>query len=118
MSSSANFEPIWPPASDKDFEAWPEVREARKLYEAQKAALGELAAQARDSNSGEQVHRLAQEIATLLHNISGTGAHFGDGPFGRRAGELEQPVRGAFTAEALLVFCAEILGALSPQRPT
>lgn len=112
MSQSSALEPIWPPASDEDFEAWPEVREARKMYEAQKQDLRDLVGQALRSQPGTETHALSQSIATLLHNLSGTAAYFGERPFGRRAGELEQPVRGAFTADLLRPFCDQILAEL------
>lgn len=82
------------------------------MYQAQKQCLGELANQGKASESGAETPYLSQEIATLLHNISGTAAHFGERAFGRRAGKLEQPVRGAFTAALLHPFCLEILAAL------
>lgn len=112
MSRSSAFEPIWPPASDEDFDAWPEVREARKMYQSQKQDLRKLIEIALLIAPGRESTAVAQDIATMLHNLSGTAAHFGERPFGRAVGELEQPVRGAFTADLLHPFCAQILSHL------
>ena len=112
MSRSSAFEPIWPPASDEDFDAWPEVHEARKMYESQKHDLRKLVERALVIPPGTESTAVAQDIATMLHNLSGTAAHFGERPFGRSVGELEQPVRGAFTADLLRPFCTRILSHL------
>ena len=112
MSRSSAFEPIWPPASDEDFEAWPEVREARKMYETQKHDLRELVEIALVIPPGTETSAISQDIATMLHNLSGTAAHFGERPFGRQAGDLEQPVRGAFSADLIHPFCTTILDQL------
>ena len=110
------FMPIWPPAADNDFSSLPEVRGARKMYHAQKQCLGQFANQAQASQSAAETHYLSQEIATLLHNISGTAAYFGDRALGTSAGALEQPVRGAFTAKLLRPYCLEILALLDWQE--
>lgn len=112
MSRSSAFEPIWPPANDEDFEAWPEVREARKMYQSQKHDLRKLVEITLIIPPGTETVAVAQDIATMLHNLSGTAAHFGERPFGRSVGELEQPVRGAFTADLLHPFCTRILSHL------
>ena len=114
MPQFSAFEPIWPPVSADAFEAWPEVREARKMYESQKLALHGLATQGLGELTGQDANHLAQEIAVLLHNISGTAAHFGEAPMGLRAGALEQAVRTAFTQQLLHPRCADILAALDP----
>ena len=114
MPQPSAFEPIWPPVSADAFEDWPEVREARKMYEGQKLALHGLATEGLGELSGTDAHRLAQEIAVLLHNISGTAAHFGEAPVGRRASELEQTVRTAFTQQLLHPRCKDILAAIDP----
>ncbi len=112
MSRSSAFEPIWPPASDEDFDAWPEVREARKMYQSQKHDLRKLVETALVIAPGAETVAVAQDIATMLHNLSGTAVHFGERPFGRSVGELEQPVRSAFTADLLHPFCTQILSHL------
>ena len=112
MSTTPVFQTTSPSAILDGFDAWPEVREARKMYEAQKQDLRDLVGQALRSQPGTETHALSQSIATLLHNLSGTAAYFGERPFGRRAGELEQPVRGAFTADLLRPFCDQILAEL------
>lgn len=117
MSNLNAFEPIWPPRSASDFEASPEFRQARKMYEAQKQHLGSLAGQDVGMLNAVELHRLSQEIAVLLHNISGTAAHFGEAPFGLRASQLEPAVRTAFTQQALHPRCADILAALDRDRP-
>ena len=115
MPQPSAFDPIWPPVSADAFEAWPEVREARKMYEGQKLALHGLATEGLAELTGKEAHRLAREIALLLHNISGTAAHFGEAPMGLRAGELEQAVRTAFTQQLLRPRCTDILMALDPE---
>lgn len=115
MSRPNSFQPIWPPANDDDFNGLPEVRSARTMFRAQKACLGELTARAMQSPSGTETHYLSEEIAALLHNISGTAAYFAEAEFGTFASELEQPVRAAFTAELLRPLCARILSRLAPE---
>ena len=83
---------------------------------AQKQCLGELANQAKAPQSAGETQYLAQEIAALLHNISGTAAYFGDRALGTSAGALEQPVRGAFTAKLLRPYCLDILTLLDWQE--
>lgn len=114
MPHSTAFDPIWPPVNKDEFEAWPEVRAARQMYEGQKLELHGLATDALGDLTGRDAHRLAQEIAVLLHNISGTAAHFGEASMGRRAGQLEPLVRTAFTPRLLHPRCTEILAALDP----
>jgi len=109
MSHLNAFQPIWPPNVVEEFNAWPEVREARKIYQSQKDRLRCLAGQALDAEPGAGSLEQSREIASLLHNISGTGAHFEEAALGLRFGELEQVLRGAFTAEALHPHCREIL---------
>lgn len=58
--------------------------------------------------SGTDTCRLSEEIADLLHNISGTAAYFGEADFGIAARDLEQPVRAAFTAGLLRPLCTTI----------
>lgn len=108
------FQPIWPPAPDVELDAQPEMREARRMYRAQKTSLAALAHQAMRSHPGADSQALAQEIASLLHNISGTGAYFDDTPFGDFASELEQPVRAAVNANLLQPLCTQILDRLAP----
>ena len=116
MSHHNAFEPIWPPLCEDHFEATPEFRAARKMYETQKHQLGDLAGQGVAGLTAIEAHRLSQEIAVLLHNISGTAAHFGEAPLGLRASQLEQAVRTAFTHQLLHPRCADILAALDPDR--
>lgn len=116
MSRPNAFMPIWPPAGEVDFEALPAVRKARTMFRAQKACLSELADRALRSKTGAETHYLSQEIAALLHNISGTAAYFGEAAFGTFAGEIEQPVRTAFTAELLRPLCARIQARLTPEE--
>ena len=108
MSRSNAFQPIWPPASYDDFDDLPEVRKARGMFNAQMTCLGEMVAQAAQSPTGSETRFLSQEIAALLHNISGTAAYFGAAEFGTLASELEQPVRAAFTADLLRPLCLRI----------
>ncbi|MEO7410215.1 MAG: Hpt domain-containing protein [Sphingomicrobium sp.] len=107
MSRPDDFQPVWPPVMD-DFNARPEVRKARHLFRAQIVRLLDLTVQAADSPTGAETHYVSQEIAALLHNISGTAAYFGAAGFGTFAGQLEQPVRSAFTADLLRPLCARI----------
>lgn len=116
MSRPNAFQPIWPPHSDNDFDALPEVRQARHMFSAQLMTLAELVDQSMHSPSGSETHYLSQEIAALLHNISGTGAYFGAAEFGTFASQLEQPVRAAFTADLLRPLCARIQSELASQR--
>ncbi|MEO7814454.1 MAG: hypothetical protein ABIR87_03310 [Sphingomicrobium sp.] len=116
MSHRNAFEPIWPPSNTDDFEASPEFRAARRMYEAQKLKLGDLAGQGVAGMTAIEAHRLSQEIAVMLHNISGTAAHFGEAPLGLRASQLEQAVRTAFTPQSLHPRCEDILAALNPDR--
>jgi hypothetical protein len=116
MSQFYAFEPIRLPAGEEVCNAWPEVREARTMYEAQKLGLRNLVERALRSPSGAETHSLSQEIAVLLHNLSGTAAHFGEGAFGLCVGELEQPVRGAFSADLLRPFGEQIQAALNREK--
>ncbi len=116
MSRPNAFQSIWPPVDNDDFDAQPEVRKARRMFRAQMICLGELAGQSARSPTGAETNYLSQEIATLLHNIAGTAAYFGEAAFGTFASELEQPVRTAFTAEALRPLCARILARLAPDE--
>ena len=109
MPQSTVFQPVWPPLSDDDFEAWPEVREARQMYQAQKLDLRRLTKTASLIPAGTDTQAIAQDVATMLHNLSGTAAHFGERPFGRQAGDLEGPVRAAVTADLLHPLCVRIL---------
>ena len=119
MSRFNAFHPIWPPASCDDFDDFddlPEMREPRGMFDAQMICLGEMVEQAAQSPTGSKTHYLSQEIAALLHNISGTAAYFGAAEFGTFASELEQPVRAAFTADLLRPLCARIQASLTPTR--
>lgn len=112
MSRPDDFQPIWPPVMD-DFHARPEVRKARHLFRAQMVCLRDLTVQAAASPTGAETHYVSQEIAALLHNISGTAAYFGAAGFGTFASQLEQPVRAAFTADLLRPLCARIQAELA-----
>ena len=111
MPHSSACEPI-STASIDDFEAWPEFCEVRQMYENQKRALHELATQGLGALTGVDAQRLAQEIAALLHNISGTAAYFGEAPMGLRACELEPAVRLALTQQLLHPRCHDVLAAI------
>jgi hypothetical protein len=69
--------------------------------------------QAAATPTGADTLRVSQEIAALLHNISGTAAYFGAADFGTFAGQVEQPVRAAFTADLLRPLCARIQSELA-----
>ena len=107
MSRPDAFQPIWPLAVD-DFAAEPEVRGARRLYRAQVDCLRDLTVQAAVPPTGADTRCISHEIAALLHDISGTAAYFGAADFGSFAGQVEQPVRSAFTADLLRPLCARI----------
>lgn len=113
MPSTNAFQPIWPPVDEVNFHALPEVRQARDMYRAQKDSLVALIEQADGSRSGTETYSLSQQIAAQLHNISGTGAYFDDSEFGHFAGEMEHPVRGAFTADLLRPLCRQITDRLA-----
>lgn len=113
MSHPNPFHQVWPPRSNDDFDAWPEVREARRMFRAHVTSLGELAAQAAHSPTGAETRRLAHELAAMLHDIAGTAAYFGEASFGTFAGELERQVRSAFTADLLRPLCASIQARLA-----
>ena len=72
MPHANAFEPIWPPANDADFNAWPEVREARKMYESQKRELTELVGQAPSQPAGADTPACAQARASQRPNMRGT----------------------------------------------
>lgn len=95
-----------------DFAASPEVRRARILYREQKQALRLLAEQVMLADPSTDTYAVAQDIATLLHNISGTAAYFGESDFGCRASALEQPVRSSFTAGLVQPLCSQILACI------
>ena len=114
MTPSNVFQPVWPPASQDDFSAWPEVREARKMYEAQKLGLRGMVDQAQRLAPGADAIVLSRDIAAMLHNLSGTAAHFGESALGSAASELEQPVRVSFNAGLLHPLCSRILALLDP----
>ena len=90
----------------------PEVRVARKMYEQAVQSLRALASQAVQTEPDGDTRQLAQDIAILLHNLSGTAAHFGEAGFGQQARALEQPVRYAFTAAWLQPYCHAILAGI------
>jgi len=116
MSRPDAFQPFWPPAAD-EFDAEPEVREARRLYRDQLDCLRDLTVQAAVTPTGADTLCISQEIAALLHNISGTAAYFGAADFGTFAGQVEQPVRSAFTADLLRPLCARIQSELALDEP-
>ena len=107
------FQSIWPPRSNDDFAAQPEVRKARRLFRDQMDCLGQMVDQAMRSPTGAETHYLSQEIAALLHNISGTAAYFGRAEFGTFARDMEQPLRVAFTSDLLRPLCAQIQARLT-----
>ena len=115
MDRSTDFQPLWPPTDDDDFIREPEVRQARRMYRAQKEGLRDLARQAMQAPVGADTRDTSQRIANMLHNIAGTAAHFDERDFGLLASRNEQSVRGAFTAELLRPYCAEILAGLGPR---
>lgn len=117
MSHLNAFQPIWPPFQGDRFDLQPEVRQARRIFRSQMARLRALAARAVDSAAGAETHQTSQEMAGLLHNISGTAAYFDEAGFGAFAGTIEQPVRTAFTAKLLRPLCEQILAQLDPEAP-
>ena len=86
------------------------------MYRAQKDELRDLVERSMlaplDTDSNDE----SQRIATMLHNIAGTAAHFGERDFGLFAARLEQPVRSAFAAELLRPLYAEIVAGLGPRN--
>ncbi len=90
----------------------PEVRIARNMYEQAVQSLRALVSQAVQTEPDGDTHQLAQDIALLLHNLSGTAAHFGEAELGHQARALEQPVRYAFTAAWLKPYCRAILAGI------
>ena len=112
MPHSSARKPISTVSID-DFEAWPEFCEVRQMYENQKRALHDLATQGLGALTGVDAQRLAQEIAALLHNISGTAAYFGEAPMGLRACELEPAVRSASTQQLLHPRCHDVLATIN-----
>lgn len=89
MSRPNAFMPIWPPTGEVDFNTLPEVREARTMFRDQMMCLGDMADQAMRSEADDETHFLSQEMAALLHDISGTAAYFGEAAFGTFAREIE-----------------------------
>ena len=92
MDRSTDFQPLWPPTDDDDFIREPEVRQARRMYRAQKEGLRDLARQATQAPVGADTRDTSQRIANMLHNIAGTAAHFDERDFGLLASRNEQPV--------------------------
>lgn len=116
MDRSTAFQPLWPPADEDDgFVQIPEVRQARRMYRAQKDQLRDLAEQAMRASVGADTNDQSHQIANMLHNIAGTAAHFDEPDLGLFAARLEQPVRNAFAAELLRPLSAEILARLGPR---
>ena len=82
----------------------------RQIYGGQKHILGVL------------LHRIAiaecphssdrESAATLLHNLAGTAAYFGEGELGKVASELEFPLRETGDRVALARHCARLLAVL------
>ena len=116
MTDAHRSSPNLPPVADADagveFAAVPEVRIARNMYEEAVQSLRALASQAVQTEPDGDTRQLAQDIAILLHNLSGTAAHFGEAGFGQQARALEQPVRYAFTAAWLQPYCHAILAGI------
>ncbi len=87
------------------------------MFSEQVECLRKLADQALRSPTGTESRYLSQEIATLLHNISGTAAYFDRAEFGTFAMHAEPRARAAFTADLLRPLCREILAELSIDDP-
>lgn len=116
MDRSTAFQSVWPPANeDDDFVQIPEVRQARRMFRAQKDELRDMAEQVMRATVGADTNDQSRDIANMLHNIAGTAAHFDEPDLGLIASRLEQPVRTAFAAELLRPLCAEILARLGPR---
>lgn len=112
MTNAPDFAnpPTRPLDGNGDFAAG--MRKARELYEDAVRSLRRLAGQALHPAPGGDPLQLAQGIATLLHNLSGTAGHFGDAELGELLRSLEEPTRSASTTAALQPCCRAILAAL------
>lgn len=108
----SHVSPATPMAGGDLFDTSAAVRNVRSLYEEAVGSLRSLANQALAAAPGHNDSQLAQDIATLLHNLSGTAAYFGDEAFGTYLRSLEQPTHAAATASSLHPQCRAILAGI------